>query len=144
MQLPLQHSAPPPQAAPEALQHVFAAPHVSPLQQSPATLHAPARAEHPHFFVELLQIAPRQQSAVTPQVAPAATQPHVSSELQTGPVLEQQSPARVQAVPAFPHPHLPVERSQTPLQHCASAVHALPSGLQQTPVEPSSILQLRP
>src|SRR5438105_15341 len=87
-----------------------------PAESSPPTLHAPAIAEHPHFFVELLQIAPAQQSAVTPHVPAAAMQPHVFSELQTGPVAAQQSPARVHAVPPAAHPHLPVETSHTPLQ----------------------------
>jgi hypothetical protein len=71
LHVPLQHSVPLPHAAAEALQHVFPAPHVSPAQQSPSTLHAAPPIEHPHFVVALLQIAPLQQSAVTPHVAPA-------------------------------------------------------------------------
>jgi hypothetical protein len=117
LQLPLQHSPLAPQSALDALQHVFAAPQVVPLQQSAFELHAPVAFEQPQFEVALLQTAP-QQSAVTPQCTPSARQPHVLTVLHFGVgkgPLPQQSMSRVQPVPSTPQPHLPLEASQTPL-----------------------------
>src|SRR3954454_3292419 len=72
LQLPLQHSPAAAQSAPDALQPVFAAPQVVPLQQSAFELHAPVAFEQPQFEVALLQMAPPQQSAITPQCTPIA------------------------------------------------------------------------
>jgi hypothetical protein len=127
--VPLQQSVPAVQWLPVVMQHVSPAPQV-PVQQSRATLHGPPSAEHAHFDVALLHdFTPgaAQQSASTPHVPLGATHPHWFSELHCGPVLPvQQSALRVQAVPSAPHPHLPVATSHTWLQHCESAVHALP------------------
>jgi hypothetical protein len=118
LQLPLQHSPAAPQSAPDALQHFFAAPQVVPVQQSAFELHAPVAFEQPQFEVALLQMAPPQQSAITPQCTPSARQPHVLTVLHFGTgnaPLPQQSVSRVQPVPSAPQPHLPLETSQMPL-----------------------------
>jgi hypothetical protein len=99
LQLPPQQSAAREQGCPDALQHVRAAPHVSPPQQSPAPTQDAPIAEHPHWRDAPLQ-TPVQQSVGTLHVLPSARQPHVRAELHSGgEAVAQQSLLVVHPVP---------------------------------------------
>jgi hypothetical protein len=127
LQLPLQQSVALEQDPPLALQHVLAAPHVSPAQQSPATAHDARTAEHPQWPEAPLQ-TPVQQSDPAPHALPSVMQPHVFSELQSGGwAVAQQSLFVVHPVPVYPQPQIEVTVLQIWLQHCDEAVHAAPS-----------------
>jgi hypothetical protein len=126
LQLPLQQSVPLEQDCPLPLQHVFAAPHVSPAQQSPAPAHDAWTAEHPQWPEAPLH-TPVQQSDATPHALPSAMQPQVFSELQSGGwAVAQQSLFVVHALPVYAQPQI-LAALQIPLQHSDAAAHAAPS-----------------
>jgi hypothetical protein len=127
LQLPLQQSAPLEQDCALPLQQVFAAPHVSPAQQSPAPAQDARTAEHPQCPEAPLH-TPLQQSAAPPHAVPSAMQPHVFNELQSGGwAVAQQSLFVVHPVPAKPQPQILVTVLQIPLQHSDAAAHVAPS-----------------
>ena len=130
LQVPLQQSDADVQPSPVARQQVFAVPHDSPEQQSPAAAHAAPTAEHPHLPVAPLH-GPVQQSVAVAHAPPAATHPQVCDELHVTP--PQQSAVRVQAPPAAEHPHVELDELHTPLQHWPSEVHAVVSFAQHFP-----------
>lgn len=130
LQLPLQHSGPLEQNCADALQHVCAAPHVSPPQQSPTPTQATPIAEHPHLPETPLQ-TPEQQSVAMPHAVPSVRHPHVPFELQSGgEAVPQQSSFVVHPVPVYPQPHVRLTVLQIWLQHSEAALHPAPSPLQ--------------